>query len=363
MSPQIADAYRQLAARLDALPKGFPATPDGLEMAVLAYLFTPEEAALVARLRLMPETPAILAARLGGDADALHATLKSLASRGLITAAHTEGGLGYAIRPFAVGFYKAQNTRLDTEFAQLVEAYIKQAFTSTLVEEPQFHRVIPIGETVPVSIDVQPTESAAAIVNQAQAWGVLDCICRKQKALIGMACQHPIEVCMVFRDVPGAFDHSDVIRALTREESLEMLHVAADAGLVHTVGNYQGPTTYICNCCTCSCVILRGIAELGMANVVARAAFESVVDPDLCISCETCLEWCQFDALALDAEGIMAVDRRRCVGCGQCVLHCEEGALSLVRRPEDEIKPIPATVQDWQAQRAAARGRDLTDVL
>ena len=46
----ITDAYRQLAARLDALPSGFPATPDGLELAVLARLFTPEEAALAAQL-------------------------------------------------------------------------------------------------------------------------------------------------------------------------------------------------------------------------------------------------------------------------------------------------------------------------
>jgi electron transport complex protein RnfB len=362
-TPPVADAYRQLAARLDALPNGFPATPDGLELAVLARLFTPEEAALTAQLRLTPETPADLAARIGGEAPALRLALKSLASRGLITAARAEGGVGYAIMPFVVGFYETQVDHLDADLAQLVEAYFKQAFKPALAVEPQFHRVIPIGETVPVSIDVQPTESATAIVNQAQAWGVLKCICRKQKALVGEACEHPIEICMAFSDVPGAFDHSTVIRALTHEESLAMLHTAADAGLVHTVGNHQDHTTYICNCCTCSCGILRGIAELGMANVVARAAFESVVDADLCISCETCMEWCQFDALALNDDGIMAVDRQRCVGCGQCVLHCDEGALSLVRRPEDEIKPIPATMQDWQAQRAAARGHDLADVL
>ena len=63
-TPPIADAYRQFAARLDALPSGYPATSDGLELAVLARLFTPEEAALAAQLRLTPETPAALAARI-----------------------------------------------------------------------------------------------------------------------------------------------------------------------------------------------------------------------------------------------------------------------------------------------------------
>lgn len=357
------DAYRRLAARLDALPNGFPSTPDGLELALLAHLFTPEEAALVAQLRLTPETPQAIAARIGGDPRALREMLKALARRGLIEVARAEGGLGYALMPFVVGFFENQSSSLDAELAQLFETYFRQAFPAALAVEPQFHRVIPIGETVPLEIEVQPFETAASIVNHAQAWGVVDCICRKQKALIGEACGHPLDVCLVFSDVPGAFDHAPTVRALTREESLATLRRAADAGLVHTVGNRQDHTSYICNCCTCSCGILRSIAELGLANAVARAAFISVVDPALCTGCESCLEWCQFDALALSDAGMMAVDRRRCVGCGQCVLHCEQGALHLERRPEQEIKPIPATLRDWQAERAAARGRDLAEVL
>ena len=38
--------YRELAARLDELPHGFPPTDDGAELRLLAKLFTPEEAAL-----------------------------------------------------------------------------------------------------------------------------------------------------------------------------------------------------------------------------------------------------------------------------------------------------------------------------
>jgi hypothetical protein len=37
--------------------------------------------------------------------------------------------------------------------------------------------------------------------------------------------------------------------------------------------------------------------------------------------------------------------------------------LSLVRRPDEEILPPPATEADWQAERAAARGLDLRQVL
>src|SRR5512137_3033177 len=79
-------AYRRLAARLNELPNGFPPTPDGAELRLLAYLFTPEEAALAAQLRLTLETPAEIAVRIGGDAQTLRKQLKSMVARGLITA-------------------------------------------------------------------------------------------------------------------------------------------------------------------------------------------------------------------------------------------------------------------------------------
>jgi ferredoxin len=51
------------------------------------------------------------------------------------------------------------------------------------------------------------------------------------------------------------------------------------------------------------------------------------------------------------------------VGCGLCVLNCPDGALSLSRRPADEIKPVPATRLDWTVERAASRGLNLDEVL
>lgn len=166
---------------------------------------------------------------------------------------------------------------------------------------------------------------------------------------------------MIFSQTPGAFDRSDGIRALTQKEAMATLRRAAEAGLVHTVSNKQQGTWYICNCCTCSCGILRGMADLGIANVVARSAFVNQVDEALCAGCGLCVESCQFEALTLD--DLAQVDEVRCVGCGVCVLSCPEGALSLIRRPAEEVLPPPVTEADWQAERAAARGLDLNKVL
>ncbi len=356
--------YQQLAARLNSLPSGFPSTADGAELRLLEKLYTPEEAALAAQLRMTKETPAQIAERMGAEPGALRKQLKTLAQRGLIAVGKFDDGLRYGLLPFIVGIYENQGPVIDAELAQLFEDYYRQAFVHVSAIEPQFHRVIPINQSIAIGIEIHPHESAAEIVNQAQAWGVVDCICRKQKALVGDPCEHPVEnTCMVFSQTPGAFDQASLVHTLTREEALATLRHAAKLGLVHSLGNYREGVSYICNCCTCSCGILRGISEQGMANVVARSAFASQVDEDLCTSCETCLDACQFSALALNDQGMMSVNRVRCVGCGLCVINCPEEAISLARRPADEVKPVPVTHQDWGAARAASRGLNLDDVL
>jgi Na+-translocating ferredoxin:NAD+ oxidoreductase subunit B len=355
------DPYKRLAERLDALPNGYPATESGVELRLLARLFTPEEAALAAQLRLTLETPAQVAERLGGDPGALRDQLKTMAKKGLISAGRAGGGLGYGLMPFVVGIYEMQAGRIDAEFAQIFEEYYAQAFGQMLAAQPQVHRVIPVHQSVQVDMEVRPFESAADIVAGARAWGVLDCICRVQKALIGDPCEHPVDVCMIMSPRAGAFDRSDIIRALTQEEAMATLRRAAEAGLVHTVSNSQEGIWYICNCCTCSCGLLRGMADLGMANVVARSSFISRVDEDACIGCGECVEYCQFNALTLD--DVVHVDEIRCTGCGVCVPACPQEALALARRPEREITPTPATEEEWRVERAKARRLNLADVL
>lgn len=356
-------AYKQLAERLDALPNGFPPTEDGVELRLLARLFTPEEAELASQLRLTKEVPEQVANRLGRETAEVRALLKGMARRGLIAAGRTAGGLGYGLLPFVVGIYENQAGSIDKELALLFEFYYRQAFAKVMTVQPQYHRVIPVNQSIKVDMEVRPFESAAGLVEHAQAWGVLDCICRKQKALIGEGCEHPVDVCMTLADVPGAFDSSPFIRPLTREESLATLQRAAQAGLVHSVSNSQTGIHYICNCCTCSCGVLRGMAELGIANVVAHSSYVNQVDDLLCNGCETCLDYCQFGALSMGEMAVLQINLIRCVGCGVCVLHCPNDALGMVLRSDEELLSPPETIKEWGTKRAAQRGIDLDTVL
>ena len=357
--------YQLMAKRLNTLPNGYPSTPDGAELRILEYLFTPEQAELGSKLRITLETPKEIAKRIGGNPQDLKTQLKAMTRAGLIQAGKTDsGGLGYGLLPFVVGIYEYQAGRISEEFADLFEGYYQQAFASMMLVEPKFHRVVPVVETVRNDMAVEPFESAGYIVDQANAWGVLDCICRVQKKLIGDPCDHPVDVCMTFSQRVGAFDGNPVIKALTKEEAHATLQRAADAGLVHSVSNSQDGYSYICNCCTCSCGILRGMSEMGIANVIARSAFVNIVDPEACTCCETCVEYCQFDALSILPEDLyIQINEVKCVGCGVCVPQCPDEALTLIRRPEEQILEVPPTHDDWLSERAKARGLDITEVL
>jgi ferredoxin len=345
--------YRRLARALDALPNRFPSAEDGSDLRILAKLFAPGEADLAADLLPHLETAAQIAARLGRSAPEVSGLLREMSKKGLISAGKTEQGrLGFGLMPFVVGIYEAQAGQIDAELAQLFEAYFQKSFKQMLTVQPQIHRVVPVKVSIKNDMEVRPFENVTGLIENARSWGVLDCICRTQKALIGQPCNHPLDVCMVLSDTPEAFNGSTTIRALTQTEAVQTLQRAAQAGLVHCVSNNQRDLWYICNCCTCSCGILRGMAELGIANVVARSAYKNRVDEDLCIGCGECLSACQFNALSLD--GAAQVMEIRCVGCGVCVLACPQGALALERR--SGVEDPPRTEEEWRRLRPAQVG-------
>ncbi len=251
--------------------------------------------------------------------------------------------------PFVVGSYEAQLPRMDGEMAALFEAYFRDSQGMQAVPGPSVHRVLPVGEAIGNNVEIHPYEQAAALVESAKSWGVRQCICRTQQHLLGKGCDAPIENCMVFAPVEGAFDGSDVNRAITKEEALHILREAEEAGLVHSVSNHRSGQYYICNCCTCCCGVLRRVAEFDVPTAIARSAFLAVVDETLCIGCGACEERCKFGAIAVTG-GMAVVDPMRCVGCGQCTLVCPVDAASLTRRPEDEILVPPLDEAAWRSR-------------
>ena len=356
------EIYRKLALRLDAIPNGYPATESGVELRLLVKMFTPEEAALACVMRLTRELAADIAARAGADPETSAQTLKGMAHNGLIRSKRVEGELTFGLMPFAVGIYEEQLPRMDEEYAGLVEQYFQETQGGFVNQTPSVHRVIPVGEAVPFDLEIFPHERATELVENAKSWGVRDCICRVQQRMVGKGCEHEVESCLVFAPVEGAFEGSEINRPISKAEALQLLHDTEEAGLVHTTANHREGHSYICNCCTCCCGILRGVTEFDIPTAVARSDFRAVVDADVCAACEDCLERCQFGALSIP-EGVCVVDEVRCVGCGLCVIECSTGALSMARRPEGQVAEPPANLKNWMLQRAEAREISIIEVL
>jgi Na+-translocating ferredoxin:NAD+ oxidoreductase subunit B len=345
--------YQRLAQKLDELPNRFPRTESGIECRMLAKVFTPEEATLSCAMNLEPEPAAAIANRARIDHKETRDTLKKMVAKGLIDLRKGEGEFTYALRPFVVGFYEGQLPRMDKEMAELFEQYYKETKGGVLRPSPALHRVIPVGRAIPLKINIDPYEQATAFLENAQSWGVRECICRKQQHLLGKGCHHALETCLVFAPMKNAFDRSKVDRAITKEEALQILRETEEAGLVHSSGNYRDGIEYICNCCTCCCGIMRGIAEYGILNAVAHSDFQIALEEEKCSLCNACIDRCQFKALSIP-DTMLAVDLQHCVGCGLCVLVCPTDALHLEHRRPDQILIPPSDILEWRLQRSLA---------
>jgi ferredoxin len=355
--------YERLADRLDAIPNGYPRTASGIELRVLEKLFTPEQAALALTMRLLAEPPERIARRAGLEPDHTRRMLEQMVADGLIRAEPGRNGPVYGLMPFVVGIYEMNVHRMDAELAALMEAFaVEVGPDNPIFRRPSIHRVIPVDETIPFDLKVHPYERAEAMLENAHAWGVRDCICRLQKRLIGQGCHHPLEVCITFSPQEGAFENSPGTRLITRQEALDRLKLAREAGLVHTTGNYRDGHNYICNCCTCSCGVLRGLVEFRVPWAVAHSDYHAAADPAICAGCEDCVDRCQFGAIAMES-GAAVVDAARCVGCGQCVSICSTGAMALAPRPRKDREPLPSSLQTWMLRRGVRRIGPLLEVL
>ena len=352
------EVYSKLAKVLDALPNGFPAAPDGLEIRILKTIFTQEEADLLSDLRLTFETPAEIAQRSGRPLEGLEEKLLKMWERGELFGLDLETVKVFKMMPWIFGIYEFQLKRRGREFAELAGEYnSRYYFPQFYRNKPQIMQVIPIEKVIPNRQEALPYHKVSSIIENGKSFAVADCICRKQHRLLDKGCTKPMEVCMNIAPVPGAFDHYRWGRSITKEEAYEVLRKAEEAALVHLTHNVEQGHFFICNCCGCCCGVLRAINELGIPDA-SNSHFFAQVDPDKCVSCGTCAnERCQVRAIEEDG-GSYRVIRERCIGCGLCVGTCPSEAIGLVRKRREEIVTPPQDENAWLEERARQRGVD-----
>ena len=85
------ESYQKLAKRLDQIPNGFPRTESGVELKLLAKLFTSEEADLASNLSLEELSVAEIASLYRAGEPEVKSMLIGMVKKGLIDMKRKEG--------------------------------------------------------------------------------------------------------------------------------------------------------------------------------------------------------------------------------------------------------------------------------
>ena len=346
------DVYQRLALHLSALGMGYPYTEDLLD--ILRENFTPEEAevALVLPSRIAPLRPVgvdDIAGNINLPREELVGILERLTERGLLYSGRTgEGEKGYALQQVGFGFpqtffWKGEDTPHARNMADLIARYFNRQVTREAYagSETKPYRYIPVGEALSPDMQaVYPYHMMENVIQQAQVFAVAHCPCRMAMRMRGRGCDHPTEVCLKFDDMAQYVIERGLAREITREEALQVVMKAKEAGLVHFVDNSMGKIKHNCNCCGCACWNVGTIKRRKIPRDVLMATyFIRETDEEKCTGCSDCIEVCPVDALVMGNK-FPTIDEEWCIGCGICVAQCPNGAAKLGLRP-DRMDSVP----------------------
>lgn len=191
--------------------------------------------------------------------------------------------------------------------------------------EKPVYRVIPIEETIQDKRQLIPYYQAVYYLKKASALAVVNCLCRTTYN----RCNKPREVCLALGEQAKFFIERGIGEEIDNRRGLEILDIAEENGLVHSINNIEHPN-YLCNCCECCCVFVQGLKKYGIFTSIGKSGFIAVLNLRLCNQCGDCLERCIFGAISSYEKESIKFDRDKCFGCGLCAYSCPQEAVKLI---------------------------------
>lgn len=338
--------YHRLREEIDKMPFGMPKTESGVEIRILKHLFTPEEALIASHLNVIGETPKAIYKRLRRTRpdltlEQLTEILDDLAKRGLILPDFLVGKRVYGLALLAIGIFEFQVDRMSPEFYEDCEQYL-DAFKEEYFRynSPQL-RTVPIGASVSAEHNIATYDDMRETIRKTEGqFVIVNCVCRQGEELVGRKCKRTEmeETCIIFPGTAWRYLEFGTGRPVTKEEVLQILERAEDAGLVIQPSNSKQPMN-VCCCCGCCCGALRMAKRLEKPAEAVSTNYRAVVDTENCSGCKICVKRCPMDAVTV-VDKKAAVNRDRCIGCGVCVPKCKESSMKLVKKDKPTI-PAP----------------------
>jgi len=376
---RLKEEYRDLVNRLDegtvALPE--PTDPrawDGWRE-ILEILYTPEEAALAARMPIRPVSLAKLARRLGVAEAELEPRLDAMCDKGVVMdLVHPRTGRrSYLLSPPVVGFFeyslmRAHDSIPKKRMAEALRAYTHGDETfarealgrDTVLGRALVHETAIADDPLP---DVLDWERATHVIGESRAWAVSLCYCRHKMEHLGEACGAPVDVCLTLNAGADFVVRRGFGRAVERAEALDILERSRAQGLVQIADNVRNRPTFVCNCCGCCCEQLQAANRWGLRSVNG-SGFAPRSDAARCSGCSRCARACPVAAIqmvpsrrASDRKNALAprVDLETCIGCGVCATACHKDAMHMARG--GERRPVPGNPVEKAVRQALERNR------
>lgn len=342
------DIYRKLQKHIDNMPVGFPESESGFEIRLLKHLFTPEDAQIALELSALPEPLERIHKRLkktGISIEDLEKSLENMVKKGAILGGkyYEKKGDGkyYSKSMLMIGMYELQGENLTKEYEKDFLNYMDEKFYKVFHNKKTSQmRTIPINKSITLERYVGSYDNVRELVkNTSGQIAVHKCICRHGKDLLEDPCKHSDirETCLLFEDIANLLIGSEVARPITDDETFEILDRAEEAGLVLQPENNQNPH-FICCCCGCCCNIIKSVKKFPRPVEYYHSNYYAEVNPELCESCEECVEKCQLEAMSIEND-TATVNLDRCIGCGVCGATCPNNAIEIKEKEDIYVPP------------------------
>lgn len=360
--------YKDLIEHLRNWILGLPESEHLMPM--LKLRFKPEEAQLLSNIPFLGHSAEQLSVKVNIPVKKLAKRLDKYAKSGIIFRSERGSEVRYSLCDNLFMFYrsigwKGKNDKLNREISPYLNKYYIEAYAKEFIgHETQGLRAIPINETIHDTRQVMPYEDILKVIDNFEYYSVSSCPCSHRHNLDHdfEECKHVLERCLHFDSLGRYCVENGLGREITKEETLKILKMVADAGLVHGVSNTKEKMDTICNCCSCCCLFLE--SAVNMPGILPRGHQPSnyirETDDEKCIGCGVCVRACPMKALELEDKKVI-FNPERCLGCGVCAHKCKQNASYMVHRDGEQNFPKDPTEQGMRF--LTERGLDPAEVF
>ena len=315
------EPYREKIARLgqmitDRIPakKGI-LTKDDPEYWGLASIVTDEMADVALKMKVRkPMTLPELVKATGKPAGELEPLLQQMAVVGLLEYnwENPRREKQYILPMFVPGSAEFFNMNKQ----QIADHPEVTAFFERMTFLPLEHitAMVPPGgagigmHVIPVEKAIE-TENRSADIEHISHWlkkydgkyAASPCSCRMSRAVMGEGCgDDPDDWCIGVGDMADYLVETNKGHYVTYDEVMQILQKAEDNGFVHQITNIDGENKIfaICNCNVNVCNALRTSQLFNTPNM-SRSAYVARVEPENCVACGRCVEYCPAGAVKL----------------------------------------------------------------